>query len=73
MWVLFSNFRKKKTTFELLEQLDNQITSLNSVKASTMVWQKKVLGLLITYSVVLYLILAMLVYFKLFPAWCSLG
>ena len=68
MGVLFSSFRKKKTTFELLEQLDNQITSFNNVKASTMVWQKKVLGLLITYSVVLYLILAMLVYFMLFPA-----
>ena len=68
MWVLFSNFRKKKTTFELLEQLDNQITSLNDVKASTMVWQKKVLGRLIIYSVVLYLILAMVVYLKLFTA-----
>jgi len=67
MEVLFSKFRKKKTTFELLEHLDNQISSLNNVKARTMVQQKKVLGFL-TYSVVLYLILALVFYFKVYPA-----
>ena len=33
-----------------------------------MVWQKKVVGYLVTYSMVVYLLLVLLVYFKLFPA-----
>ena len=33
-----------------------------------MVWQKKVVGHLVTYSIVIYLLLAIFAYFKLFPA-----
>ena len=44
------------------------MTKLSQFKASTVVWQKKVVGHLVTYSIVLYLMLACLAYFKLFPA-----
>ena len=63
----FSRLRRPKTKFEVLEQIDSQITSLNNVKTSTVLRQKKVVRFLITYSCVLYLMLAILVYFKLFP------
>ena len=39
-----------------------------SLQASTVVWQKKVVGHLVTYSIVIYLLLAIFAYFKLFPA-----
>jgi len=63
----FSRLRRPKTKFEVLEQIDSQITSLDNVKNSTVLRQKKVVRFLLTYSCVLYLMLAMLVYFKLFP------
>jgi len=68
MGFILSKFRKKKSTLEVLEQLELEITSISKFKASTVVWQKKVVGYLVTYSIVVYLLLAMLVYFKLFPA-----
>ena len=68
MGFILSKFRKKKSTYELLEQLEAEIASISEFKASTVVWQKKVVGYLVTYSIVIYLLLAMLVYFKLFPA-----
>ena len=68
MGFIFSKFRENKSTFEVLEQLDLQITSLSNFKACTEVKEKKVVGYLVTYSIVIYLVLAMVVYFKLFPA-----
>jgi hypothetical protein len=68
MGFILSKFRKKKSTYEVLESLEAEITSISKFKASTVVWQKKVVGYLVTYSIVIYLLLAMLVYFKLFPA-----
>jgi len=68
MGFVFSKFGKKKSTLELLEQLELEITNIRYFKASTELWQKKVVGYLVTYSMVVYLLLALLVYFKLFPA-----
>eukprot|EP00092_Neocalanus_flemingeri_P013660 GFUD01014733.1.p1 GENE.GFUD01014733.1~~GFUD01014733.1.p1 ORF type:complete len:444 (+),score=180.39 GFUD01014733.1:71-1402(+) len=68
MGFVLSKFRKKKSTLEVLEQLELDIDNISKFKASTVVWQKKVVGYLVTYSIVVYLLLAMLVYFKLFPA-----
>ena len=68
MGFILSKFRKKKSTFEVLEALEAEITSISKFKANTVVWQKKVVGYLVTYSIVIYLLLALLVYFKLFPA-----
>jgi len=66
-WVL-SKFRRRQTTMEVLTKLEADMTKLSQFKASTVVWQKKVVGHLVTYSIVLYLMLACLAYFKLFPA-----
>ena len=52
----------------MLTKLEADMTKLSQFKASTVVWQKKVVGHLVTYSIVLYLMLACLAYFKLFPA-----
>jgi len=68
MGFILSKFRKKKSTYEVLEQLELEITNISQFKASTVVWQKKVVGYLVTYSIVIYLLLAVLVYFQLFPA-----
>jgi len=68
MGFVFSKFGNKKSTLELLEQLELEITNISYFKASTELWQKKVVGYLVTYSMVVYLLLALLVYFKLFPA-----
>ena len=42
--------------------------SSHPTQASTVVSQKKVVGYLVTYSIVIYLLLAIFAYFKLFPA-----
>jgi len=68
MGFILSKFWRKKSTFEVLEQLELEITNITQFKANTVVWQKKVVGHLVTYSIVIYLLLALLVYFKLFPA-----
>ena len=51
-----------------MEQLELEKPNISYFKASTELWQKKVVGYLVTYSMVVYLLLALLVYFKLFPA-----
>ena len=82
-WVL-SKFRKSKSTMEILTKLESDINNISQFKvsdkidivlaaivysqASTVVWQKKVVGYLVTYSIVIYLLLAIFAYFKLFPA-----
>ena len=82
-WVL-SKFRKSKSTMEILTKLESEINNISQFKvrngkyflsfsiliwqASTVVSQKKVVGYLVTYSIVIYLLLAIFAYFKLFPA-----
>jgi len=66
-WVL-SKFRKKKSTMEVLTKLESDIRSIVEFKASTAQTQKKVVGHLVTYSIVIYLLGAIFAYFKLFPA-----
>lgn len=65
-WVL-SKLWKKKSTLEELEALESKLEYLSKSKTDTVAWQKKVLGYLVTYSIVLYLIAAVIVYFKFFP------
>ena len=82
-WVL-SKFRKSKSTMEILTKLESEINNISQFKvrdgkyflsffiliwqASTVVSQKKVVGYLVTYSIVIYLLVAIFTYFKLFPA-----
>lgn len=66
-WVL-SKFRKSKSTMEVLTKLESDIKGIVEFKASTAQTQKKVVGHLVTYSIVIYLLVAIFAYFKLFPA-----
>jgi len=66
-WVL-SKFRKSKSTMEVLTNLESDINNIIKFKASTAQTQKKVVGHLVTYSIVIYLLVAIFAYFKLFPA-----
>jgi len=65
-WVL-SKLWRKKSTLEELEALESKLENLSKSKTDTVAWQKKVLGYLVTYSIVFYLIAAVIVYFKFFP------
>jgi len=65
-WVL-SKLWRKKSTLEKLEDLELKLENLSKSKTDTVAWQKKVLGYLVTYSIVFYLIAAVVVYFKFFP------
>jgi len=53
---------------EVLTKLESDIRSIVEFKASTAQTQKKVVGHLVTYSIVIYLLVAIFAYFKLFPA-----
>jgi len=66
-WIL-SKFRRKKSTLEELEKIETELNSLGKLKTETLVWQKKVLGHLVTYSILAYLIAALVVYFRLLPS-----
>jgi len=66
-WIL-SKFRRKRSTLEELEKLEEELSSLGKLKTETLVWQKKVLGHLVTYSILAYLLAALLVYFHFLPS-----
>jgi len=52
---------------EVLTQLEADIKYIVEFKVSTAQTQKKVVGHLVTYSIVIYLLVAIFAYFKLFP------
>ncbi|KAG8178895.1 hypothetical protein JTE90_018582 [Oedothorax gibbosus] len=64
---LFSRFRAKPTTKELLEDLQKEIEVLEEYKRSTEVQQKAVVRSLIFYSVLLYIIIAGVFLFYNYP------
>jgi len=66
-WIL-SKFRKSKSTMEVLTKLEAEINGIIEFKACTAQTQKRVVGYLVTYSIVIYLLVAIFAYFKLFPA-----
>jgi len=66
-WILSKLWRKKKSTMEELEQLEGKLEELSKLRTDTAVRQKKVLGSLVTYSIVFYILAAAIVYFKFFP------
>lgn len=67
MGSILSRFRKKKTTIEILENLDKNIKEIESYGLSTEQRHKKIVGTLIAYSVILYIIAALTCYFYFFP------
>jgi hypothetical protein len=68
MGILFSRFRKKKTTFEILDELDKKIKEIEQYGQNTEQRHKKIVGTLIIYSVALYIITTGIFYFYFFPA-----
>ncbi|XP_054712213.1 endoplasmic reticulum junction formation protein lunapark-A-like isoform X3 [Uloborus diversus] len=67
MGVLFSRFRAKPSTKELLEEVEKEIEVLEEYKRSTELQQKAVVRSLIFYSVLIYIILAGVFLFYSFP------
>ncbi|XP_058797361.1 endoplasmic reticulum junction formation protein lunapark-B-like [Phymastichus coffea] len=68
MGIIFSRFRKKRTTIEVLDDLDKKIKDIQEYGQNTEQRHKKIVGTLIIYSVALYIITAMVFYFYFFPA-----
>lgn len=67
MGLLFSRFKKKKTTEEILDRLVKDITSIEKYRTNTEQRQRRIVGQLIVYSVGLYVLAAVLFYFYWFP------
>lgn len=67
MGLIFSRFRRKKTTEQILEDIQSDIQSLESNRELTLQRQNYVVGRLIIYSVVIYIIAALVFYFCFFP------
>nr|XP_012144656.1 PREDICTED: protein lunapark-B [Megachile rotundata]XP_012144657.1 PREDICTED: protein lunapark-B [Megachile rotundata] len=68
MGMILSRFRKKKTTIEILEDLDTKIKEIERYGQTTEQRHKKIVGTLILYSVILYIVTAFIFYFYFFPA-----
>ncbi|XP_066593400.1 endoplasmic reticulum junction formation protein lunapark-B [Prorops nasuta] len=68
MGSIISRFRKKKTTIEILEDLELKIKEIEKYGQTTEQRQKKVIGRLVIYSVILYIMTALIFYFYFFPA-----
>ncbi|XP_033203680.1 uncharacterized protein LOC117164633 isoform X2 [Bombus vancouverensis nearcticus] len=71
MEILFrflSRFSRKKTTIEILEDLDAKIKEIERYGYSIEQRHKKIIGILILYSAILYIITAFIFYFYFSPA-----
>ncbi|CAL7946188.1 unnamed protein product [Xylocopa violacea] len=68
MGMILSRFRKRKTTIEILEDLDAKIRQIERYGHSTEQRHKKIVGTLILYSIILYIVTALIFYFYFFPA-----
>ncbi|XP_044738647.1 endoplasmic reticulum junction formation protein lunapark-B isoform X4 [Chrysoperla carnea] len=68
MGAIISKFRKKRTTYEVLENLEERIKEIEEYKSNTELQRKKLVGHFILFSVGIYVIAAVLFYFFFFPA-----
>ncbi|XP_060078071.1 endoplasmic reticulum junction formation protein lunapark-B-like isoform X2 [Ylistrum balloti] len=67
MGILIAKFRSKPSTIDVLEQIEKDITRLQKFRLHNQQQQKKFIGCLILYSIVLYIIAALVIYFVYFP------
>lgn len=67
MGILFSRWRKKESLGEVLESLEKDLKALESSQRRTEQLRKKFIGSLILYSILLYIIAALVCYFYDFP------
>uniref|UniRef100_A0A6P7GXN5 Endoplasmic reticulum junction formation protein lunapark-B n=1 Tax=Diabrotica virgifera virgifera TaxID=50390 RepID=A0A6P7GXN5_DIAVI len=63
MALIIAKFRKKKSTYEVLEKLENEIVSIEEFGRGTELYRKKVIGRFILLAVLTYLILSCLIYY----------
>ncbi|KAG5872771.1 hypothetical protein JTB14_005803 [Gonioctena quinquepunctata] len=63
MGIIIGKFRKKKSTYDTLEKLENQITAIEEFGRSTEQFRKKIIGRFLLLAVFLYLILAIFLYY----------
>ncbi|XP_063230782.1 endoplasmic reticulum junction formation protein lunapark-A isoform X3 [Bacillus rossius redtenbacheri] len=68
MGVLFSRFKKKAPTSDILESLEQKIKSIEENRVRAEQRQRRIVGHLILYSIGLYIIAAFLFYLFFFPA-----
>lgn len=68
MGVIFSRFKKRTTAFQVLEDIEEKINSIEKFRVFTEQRQKKIVGHLILYSVALYVLAAFVFYFYFVPA-----
>ncbi|XP_014245978.1 endoplasmic reticulum junction formation protein lunapark-B isoform X1 [Cimex lectularius] len=68
MGIIVSRFRKKKTSEELLEDIQKNIEKLENDSKFILKREKAILFRLIFFSVLIYIIAALLFYFYFFPA-----
>ncbi|EFA06588.1 Protein lunapark-like Protein [Tribolium castaneum] len=68
MGIIITKFRKKKTTYEVLEKLEKEIQSIEEFRRSTEQTQKKMVGRFIFISICVYCVTALILYFYFFPA-----
>ncbi|XP_078580503.1 endoplasmic reticulum junction formation protein lunapark-A-like isoform X2 [Branchiostoma floridae x Branchiostoma japonicum] len=67
MGAVLARFKKKQTTVEVLEGLDKEIQSLEQFKRHNEELQRRYVGGLLIYSIVLYIAAAVMFYFLFFP------
>lgn len=67
MGAIISRFRKEKTTYELLENLEEKIKDLETYTITTQERQKRFVGNFLVISIVLYLLASLVFYFVFFP------
>ncbi|XP_078661128.1 endoplasmic reticulum junction formation protein lunapark-A-like isoform X7 [Branchiostoma floridae x Branchiostoma belcheri] len=67
MGAVLTRFKKKQTTVEVLEGLDKEIQSLEQFKRHNEELQRRYVGGLLIYSIVLYIAAAVMFYFLFFP------
>lgn len=68
MGIILSRFRRKLTSLEELERIEEKIQDIEKYRLETEQRQKKIVGKLVIYSVGVYVIAAALFYFLFFPA-----
>ncbi|XP_052894063.1 endoplasmic reticulum junction formation protein lunapark-B [Anopheles moucheti] len=67
MGVIISRFRKEKTTFQKLEELEEKIKNFEAYTISTQERRKRFVGRFLVTSIVLYVLGSLIFYFVFFP------
>ncbi|CAG0882341.1 unnamed protein product [Darwinula stevensoni] len=64
---VISRFRGEPSKKQELESIDKEIRNLEEYKVTTQAWEKRLVGYLIFYSIVFYVVAMLVLYFLFFP------